>query len=153
MFEKFETIFDEKKAIKVTNLGRYNITDTMECGQCFRYERIPRDDEYIEYMTVVGDVLIRVAQKTEGELIFPEIDNVTFESVVVPYFALIRDLEEVKKSVVEGTNSEWLKSAADFGEGIAILGQDPWETLISFIISQNNNIPRIRKIVREISAQ
>ena len=153
MFEKFEAVFDGKKAIKVTNLGRYSLTDTMECGQCFRYERVPRDDEYVEYMTVVGKELIRVAQKTKGELIFPDMSEKTFREVAVPYFALERDLEKVKESVMEKTDSEWLKAAAEFGAGIAILGQNPWETLISFIISQNNNIPRIRKIVREISSE
>ena len=153
MFEKFEAVFDGKKAIKVTNLGRYSLTDTMECGQCFRYERVPRDDEYVEYMTVVGKELIRVAQKTRGELIFPDMSEKTFREVAVPYFALERDLEKVKESVMEKTDSEWLKAAAEFGAGIAILGQNPWETLISFIISQNNNIPRIRKIVREISSE
>ena len=153
MFENFEAVFDGKKAIKVTNLGRYSLTDTMECGQCFRYERVPRDDEYVEYMTVVGKELIRVAQKTKGELIFPDMSEKTFREVAVPYFALERDLEKVKESVIEKTDSEWLKAAAEFGAGIAILGQNPWETLISFIISQNNNIPRIRKIVREISSE
>ena len=153
MFEKFEAVFDGKNAIKVTNLGRYSLTDTMECGQCFRYERVPRDDEYVEYMTVVGKELIRVAQKTKGELIFPDMSEKTFREVAVPYFALERDLEKVKESVIEKTDSEWLKEAAEFGAGIAILGQNPWETLISFIISQNNNIPRIRKIVREISSE
>ena len=125
----------------------------MECGQCFRYERVPRNDEYVEYMTVVGKELIRVAQKTRGELIFPDMSEKTFREVAVPYFALERDLEKVKESVMEKTDSEWLKAAAEFGAGIAILGQNPWETLISFIISQNNNIPRIRKIVREISSE
>ena len=153
MFEKFSAVFDAKAAIGVRNLGSYSLRDTMECGQCFRYERILRDDEYVEYMTVVGETLVRVAQKTRGELIFPGMSDETFTEVAVPYFALKRDLEEVKASVVECTDSEWLKSAAEFGSGIAILGQDPWEALVSFIISQNNNIPRIRKIVREISAQ
>ena len=153
MFEKFDTVFDGKKAIGVKNLCTYSLYDTMECGQCFRYERVPRDDEYTEYMTVVGDHLIRVAQKNPGELIFPDMDDETFDSVAVPYFSLKRDLDEVKMSVKDSTDSEWLKNAADLGAGIAILTQDPWESLISFIISQNNNIPRIRKIVREISAQ
>ncbi len=153
MFKKFETVFDGKNAIKVTGLGRYSLTDTMECGQCFRYERVPRDDEYVEYMTVVGNHLIRVAQESRGELIFPEMSDEVFDSVAVPYFSLRRDLGSVKKSVTENTDSEWLKAAADFGEGIAILTQDTWETLLSFIISQNNNIPRIRKIVREISSE
>ncbi len=153
MFEKFDTVFDEKNAIGVRNIGRYSLSDTMECGQCFRYERVPRDDGYTEYMTVVGENLIRVAQKEAGELIFPEMSEETFFTVAVPYFSLERDLEEVKRSVVENTDSEWLREAADFGSGIAILTQEPWEALISFIISQNNNIPRIRKIVREISGQ
>ena len=153
MFEKIETLYDGKNAIKVTNLAKYSLIDTMECGQCFRYERVPRDDEYDEYMTVVDNQLIRVAQKTKGELIFPEMTEEIFREVAIPYFALERDLERVKESVIASTDSEWLKAAADFGAGIAILGQSPWETLISFIISQNNNIPRIRKIIREISAE
>ena len=152
MFEKFNGQFDGKEAIFVKNLGAYSLSDTMECGQCFRYEKTPRNDGIAEYITVVGNVFIRVAQKERGELIFPEMNDDVFTSVAVSYFALDRDLEAVRKNVADHTDSKWLKEAADFGAGIAILGQDPWETIISFIISQNNNIPRIRKIVREISA-
>ena len=153
MFEKIESTFDGKSAILIRGLGRYDLKNTMECGQCFRYERVPREDGIDEYMTVVGAELVRVAQTTPGELIFPEMSNDTFTAVAVPYFALDRDLESIKDSVVKSTDSEWLKTAAEFGAGIAILKQDPWETIISFIISQNNNIPRIRKIVREICAE
>ncbi len=153
MFEKFESVFDGKNAIFVRNIGNYSLKDTMECGQCFRYERVPREDGYDEYMTVVGNTLIRIAQNKSGELIFPNMTEEVFYSVAVPYFALERDLEEVKRDIVKNTDSDWLKCAAEFGCGIAILKQDPWESLISFIISQNNNIPRIRKIVREISAE
>ena len=152
MFEKFNGQFDGKEAIFVKNLGAYSLRDTMECGQCFRYEKAPRNDGIAEYVTVVGKEFIRVAQKERGELIFPEMSEDVFTAVAVPYFALDRDLEAVRKNVADHTDSKWLKEAANFGSGIAILGQDPWETIISFIISQNNNIPRIRKIVREISA-
>ena len=153
MFEKIESTFDGKSAILIRGLGRYDLKNTMECGQCFRYEKIPREDGIDEYMTVVGAELVRVAQTTPGELIFPEMTDAVFMTVALPYFALDRDLESIKDSVVKSTDSEWLKTAAEFGAGIAILKQDPWETIISFIISQNNNIPRIRKIVREISAE
>ena len=153
MFEKIKSVFDGKDAITVKSIGEYSLKDTMECGQCFRYERIERDDGIDEYMTVVSDQLIRVAQAKRGELIFPEISEDVFERIAVPYFSLDRSLEDVRKSVVGCTDSEWLKEAANFGAGIAILSQEPWETVISFIISQNNNIPRIRKIVREISAE
>ena len=153
MFEKFESVFDGKKAIFVSGIGSYSLKDTMECGQCFRYEKIERNDGYDEYMTVVGNELIRVVQIKRGELIFPDMSDEVFTNVAVPYFALDRDLEAIKKSIIESTDSEWLRSAAEYGAGIAILSQDPWEALLSFIISQNNNIPRIRKIVREISAE
>ena len=153
MFEKFETQFDGNNAIAVRGLGPYSLRDTMECGQCFRYEKIERKDGVDEYITVVGNELIRVAQKERGELYFIDMSGDVFDRVAVPYFSLMRDLETVKDSVVSNTDSAWLKEASDFGSGIAILSQDPWEALLSFIISQNNNIPRIRKIVREISAE
>ena len=153
MFEKFDTQFDGKAAILVSGLGPYSLKDTMECGQCFRYERIERDDGVDEYITVVENELIRVAQAKRGEIYFIGMSDKVFYDVAVPYFALERSLDEVRQSVVENTSSEWLKRAADFGSGIAILSQSPWEALVSFIISQNNNIPRIRKIVREISAE
>ena len=153
MFEKFTSHFDGKDAIRISGLGPYSLRDTMECGQCFRYEKIEREDNVDEYIIVVGDELIHVAQKERGELYFIDMSNDAFETVAVPYFSLERNLDEVKGSVIANTDSEWLKSAADYGSGIAILTQDPWEALVSFIISQNNNIPRIRKIVREISAE
>ena len=153
MFQKNTGIFDEKEAIFVTGLGKYNLRDTMECGQCFRYERIERSDGYDEYMTVTGNALIHVVQRTEGELIFPEMSDEIFDTIARPYFSLDTDLNVVKVDIIERTDSQWLKDAAEFASGIAILSQDPFETLISFIISQNNNIPRIRKIVREICAQ
>ena len=153
MFEIFDCQFDARSAIRVEGLGPYSLPDTMECGQCFRYEKIERADGIDEYLTVVGGELIDVAQVRHGELYFIGMEKETFYEVAVPYFSLDRDLDGIKTSVVDSTDSEWLKAAADFGSGIAILTQDPWEALLSFIISQNNNIPRIRKIVREISAE
>ena len=152
MFKKNSASYEGAPAIIVTGLGDYSLGDTMECGQCFRYERVPREGA-AEYVTVVGSNLIRVIQERRGELIFPEMTDEVFESVVRPYFNLDTDLDTVRADVIAHTDSEWLKSAAEFASGIAILRQEPWETLASFIISQNNNIPRIRKIIREISAQ
>jgi len=153
MFEKNRIIFDKIESIQVTGLGNYSLRDTMECGQCFRYERIPRNDGAEEYMTITQSTLIRVVQRERGELIFKGMSDETFESIARPYFSIDTDLEEVRQDIVRSTDSDWLKSAAEFASGIAILKQDSFEALISFIISQNNNIPRIRKIVREISGQ
>ena len=153
MFVKKEIETDGKKAIVIEGLGEYNLKDTMECGQCFRYERV-LDSEYLsEYYTVVGNIHVHVCQSKIGELTFFDLDNDTFEEVVKDYFALSRPLQEIKEDIRKNTSSQWLNDAIDSSGGIAILKQDPWEALVSFIISQNNNIPRIRKIVREICAE
>ena len=152
MFKINKETVDGRHATVVSGLGSYCLSDTMECGQCFRYERVERPD-LTEYRTVVGGLIIDVAQRERGELIFFGITDEQFERTVRPYFALDTDLDEIKRDIISRTDSEWLKAAAEYASGIAILKQDPFETLISFIISQNNNIPRIRKIVREISAE
>ena len=150
-FLKENTSLDGRDAIRVEIPGAYSIEDTFLCGQCFRYEELKREDGYVEYMTVVGEELVFVGQRKRGELIFYGISDETFDKVIRPYFDLDTDYRKIKSEVTESYASEFLKSAADSADGIAILRQDPWETICSFIISQNNNIPRIRKIVREIS--
>ena len=153
MFWKKEDFLYGRKCIKVGGLGEYDLHDTMECGQCFRFERVPDRECPVEYIIPVRDVLISVGQEKRGELLFFNMSDDVFESVAREFFALDTNLSEVKADILSKTDSEWLKSAAECAGGIAILKQDPWETLISFIISQNNNIPRIRKIVREICAE
>ncbi len=154
MFEKINTELGGVKAIIVRGLGRYSLRDTLECGQCFRHERIGEGAKFKdEYILPAGTTLIRVGQDLPGELVFIDMDDETFENVARVYFALDYDLELIRKDIVSRTDSEWLVAAAEFAGGIAILRQDPWEALISFIISQNNNIPRIRKIIRSISAE
>ena len=148
-------IYEEPSAenkITVKGLGKYSLKDTLECGQCFRYERITDNKGASEYVIAIKNLLVRVEQKELGELIFKGVNRRDFENVVRPYFALDRDLEAIREDVASHTESEWLKEASVGACGISILKQDPWECLCSFIISQNNNIPRIRKIIREISA-
>ncbi len=153
MFYKRIKSEDGRDAIMVTDLGSYDIKDTFECGQCFRYERVCEKEGYIEYITVVGDSIITVGQRERGELIFYGISDGEFESTVIPYFDLNTDYEKIRRDIVSRTDSDWLKRAAEEARGIVILRQDPWETLFSFIISQNNNIPRIRKIIRRLASE
>ena len=153
MFYKIQTARDGEESIRVSSLGSYGLCDTLECGQCFRYELIEKREDYVEYMTVVGDLIIRVGQERQGELIFYGISEKNFTEICIPYFALDTDYERIREDVTRHTSSEWLRRAAECAKGIKILKQDPWETLFSFIISQNNNIPRIRKIIKRISAE
>ena len=155
MFDEFfsykKKAIDGREAIVVTAKGAYSLADTLECGQCFRYEKIKDNNEYKEYVIPTRDLLINVGQRVPGELIFYGITEKDFLNVAVPFFSLDTDYTKIRDDIISRTDSEWLKEAARYAEGIAILRQDPWEALFSFIISQNNNIPRIRKIVRELS--
>ena len=137
----------------VSGLGALSLSDTLECGQAFRYEQVQRSEGYIEYIIPVKGTLLRVAQERVGELIFIGIDEDTFEQVARPFFSMDTDFEAIRADIMSRTDSEWLKQAAEEARGVVILSQEPWETLFSFIISQNNNIPRIRKIIRTISGE
>ena len=153
MLEKIHGEFDNRRAIIVRGLGPYSLKDTLECGQVFRFEPKNNEKDYDEYIVTAYGRVIDVAQRERGELIFFEASDEDFEEVYRKYFALDTDLDMIKDDVIARTDSEWLKLAAEFGKGIAILAQEPYETLISFIISQNNNIPRIKGIIKKISAE
>ncbi len=155
-----EKLFDKKREITngeeyffITNAGFYSISDTFECGQCFRAEKTKDEDGYVEYVTVIGDKILRVGQKKAGELYVFDTDENELDTVVIPYLSLDRDYEAIRADINKNTSSQWLKRAGEYSRGIAILRQDVWEALFSFIISQNNNIPRIKAIIRSISAQ
>ena len=152
MFSKKREIWEGRDALIVSGLGDYSLRDTLECGQAFRYELIESREGWTEYMTVIGEELIFVGQRQAGELIFFDITDEVFDSVIVRYFALDVDYVKIREDVTKRCKSEWLARAAHSARGVVILKQDEWEALFSFIVSQNNNIPRIRKIIRELSA-
>ena len=151
MFQKKKELYRGKEAIVISGLSSMSLSDTFLCGQAFRFEETVREEGYIEYMTVVGGVLIFVGQRTAGELIFYTSSDDEFNEIIAPYFDLETDYEAVRRDILSRTDSAWLSRASEAAKGIRILRQEPWEALFSFIISQNNNIPRIRKIIRNIS--
>ncbi len=165
MFNKIQTNIGGREAIVASGLCDYSLRDTLECGQCFRFVKISETEngekcalcreypEYVEYMVTLSETLVFVAQRNREELIFYGVSEREFDEICVPYFALDRDYEKIKNDVLLHTESDFLKNAVASASGIRILKQDPWETLFSFIISQNNNIPRIKKIIRAISAE
>lgn len=150
MLKKIDLI--EGRAVSVADgLGDYCLRDTLECGQCFRFERVVEGARLPdEYVVTMKNRIVHVGQRERGELIFFGEDDAASDPEIRSFFALDTDLSEIKRDVIGRTSSEWLKAAAECGGGIAILKQDEWEMLISFIISQNNNIPRIKKIIKQI---
>ena len=153
MFSKKNELYRGREATVVSGLGNYSLRDTLECGQAFRYERVVDEGDYVEYLTVAYGKIISVGQRRMGELIFFGSWSEEYEKMLTDYFALDQDYDEIRLDILSRTDSEWLTAAAESAKGVVILRQEPWETLFSFIVSQNNNIPRIRKIIRSVCAE
>ncbi len=135
-------IIKEQTAIRLKNVDSFKPLHIFECGQAFRWSF----DGY-GYVGVVKDRVIRIIE--EGTDIILENSNIDdFHNIWKKYFDLDRDYSLIKKQLA--TCDSIMKKAISFGHGIRILNQDPWETLISFIISANNNIDRIGKTIENI---
>ena len=118
----------------------------MECGQCFHFVKLDEND-YV--LTAKGRVL-HVSQQADT-VTFYDTEEDEYVNVWKDYFDMDRDYSAVKKKLLENDNK--LKDAIESMWGVRILNQDFFETLISFIISQNKQIPHIKKIVADISAK
>ena len=128
----------------IINCTTFELKDIFECGQCFRWNK-EQDGSYIG---VVGNNVIKVSKK-ENEITFKSIGETDLKKLVTYYFDLERDYEQIKKKLSKIDDN--MKKSIEYGKGIRILNQDLWETIISFIISANNNIPRIKGIIERIS--
>ncbi len=115
-----------------------------ECGQCFRWN-LMNDGSY---MGVFKNNLLNV-KKEKDKIIFSGICDGNIEEVVKNYFDLETDYSKIKSTLTKV--DENMAKSIEYGEGIRILNQDLWEVIISFIISANNNIPRIKKIIERLS--
>ena len=88
-------------------------------------------------------------KKEDEKIVFEGICDGDIKKVCTEYFDLNTDYEKIKERLSK--IDEYLKTSIEYGKGIRILNQDLWETIISFIISANNNIPRIKGIIERIS--
>ena len=115
-----------------------------ECGQCFRWNK----QEDGSYTGIFGQNVINV-KKEGNKIIFKGVCKGNIKEECIDYFDLDTDYDNIKNKL--SNVDAYLKTSIKYGEGIRILNQDLWETLISFIISANNNIPRIKGIIERIS--
>lgn len=117
--------------------------DIFTCGQCFNFFK--EDDG--SYTAIFLDKIINL-KKEDEKIIIDGVGLDDFYEIFYDYFDLDTDYEKIKEEILK---DEILEKAIAYGNGIRILNQDFFETLISFIISANNQIPRIKKSVRIIS--
>ena len=128
----------------IKNVNSFEPKHIFECGQCFRWN-LEEDDSYTG---VVANNVINV-KKEQDNIIIKGIFNDNIKDVCNRYFDLDTDYLKIKNKLSKIDNN--LKISVDYGQGIRILKQDVWETIISFIISANNNIPRIKGIIERLS--
>lgn len=136
-------IVEEDKAIRIKNMEDFEPQHIFECGQAFRWKR--EEDE--SYTIVHKGRILNVARDGE-DILLNGSDREDFENIWYDYFDLGTDYGEIKRILGK---DPILREAIDYGHGIRILNQDPYETTISFIISANNQIPRIKNSIRLIT--
>lgn len=136
-------IESEDNKIFVGNIKDFDLVHIFESGQCFRWKR-QSDGSY------TGVALERVVniKAVKDSLILDNTSVDEFLNLWFDYFDLGTDYSKIKEAL---SKDSVLKEAIAYGDGIRLLRQDVWEVLISFIISANNNIPRIAKIIESIS--
>lgn len=122
----------------------FDLIHIFECGQCFRWNK-QEDDSYTG---IIKNRVINI-KKRENDYIFSSNQTTDLEKCITEYFDLTTNYEIIKEKLSK--IDENMKTSIEYGNGIRILKQDIWECIISFIISANNNIPRIKKIIENIS--
>ena len=129
---------------EIKNIDSFKLKDIFECGQCFRWNI----EENGSYTGVVQNNVINVYQNG-NDVVFTGMCEDDIQDICNNYFDLKTDYKFIKQQLSKIDND--LKKSIQFGSGIRILNQDLWECIISFIISANNNIPRIKKIIENLS--
>ena len=128
----------------INNCKSFKVKDVFDCGQCFRWN----EQEDGSYTGIFGNNVLNVKQEPDAEgykIIISGVCDGNIESVCKEYFDLNRNYEDIKEKL--SSIDEYLAESIRYGEGIRILNQDLWEMIISFIVSANNNIPRIKGII------
>lgn len=129
---------------KISNIDSFELKDIFDCGQCFRWN----EQQDGSYTGVFGENVLNVS-KVGNDVAFKGICKENIKETVENYFDLNRDYQKIKNQLMQ--IDENMKKSVEYGQGIRILNQDLWETIISFIISANNNIPRIKGIIERLS--
>ncbi len=138
---EMEIIKDQNNIVVKTD-GCINLDYTLDCGQSFRWEK-----ENNIWTSAVRGKKISVEQIDENTICFLNTTKDAFNGIWKTYFDLERDYVSITSRF---ESDEYLKKSTEEYYGIRVLNQEPWEALCSFIISQNNNIPRIKGIIKRL---
>ena len=148
-------ISNENGWLKIGGTNGFSVFKTFDCGQCFRFD--PAEDENFTHRVdgVAFGSLVSFAQRDGDDSIYIKTTEELFHSLWKNYLSLDTDYNAIDESIVgclQGADRAHMALATESSKGIRILRQEPWEALCSFIVSQNNNIPRIKKIINAMCA-
>ena len=146
----YETQAGGVTAVRIDSVPLFDVDKIFDCGQCFRFDKVEDTKYDCEYAGCAYGKYISVAKDGDSIIIF----NSTleeYENIWKRFLSLDRDYGEINRSILSLSDNPSLAYAVERSSGIRILSQDPWEAICSFIISQNNNIPRIKKLISAIS--
>lgn len=135
--------------LSVENCAPFDAAKIFDCGQAFRFVR---DEDGCFVGNAFGKKL-RIRQTKPDAFDLIGATEAEFSALWRRYFDLDTNYQRINAEILERTpecSREVMKRAISCGEGIRILRQEPWEMLVSFIVSQNNNIPRIRGILQNL---
>ena len=139
-------IYEKDNKVILEGVSDFDPKHIFECGQCFRW----KDQGDGSYTGVAKGRVINVSR--EGDTIYLKNTNLEdFNNIWKDYFDLDTDYSKIKNEL--RNMDEYLEKATEFGWGIRLLRQDPWEMIISFIISSNNRIPMIQKAIKNLSRE
>lgn len=136
--------------LKINGVKNFDIGKIFDCGQCFRFDEVTDTAHEKEFSGVAYGRFVSFAQDGDTLFIYGS-DTKDFEDIWKKYLDIERDYDAVGADILFRCKNQALSEAVEYGRGIRILSQDPFECVISFIISQNNNIPRIKKIIEALS--
>lgn len=131
-----------KNDLIIKNADNFDLGMTLDCGQAFRWTI----DENNHWKGIAFNKCLEIYNEN-NDIVLKNTDLEDFNKIWKHYFDLSRDYSKIIELFKQ---NDILNAAANYGNGIRILNQDPWETLCSFIISQNNNIPRIKGIIERL---
>ncbi len=135
-------IKEQENGIILEDIECFNVELSLFCGQAFRWVK----NENGSFTGTVKGKVLNIVQN-ERQIILNNTTKEDFENIWFDYFDLERDYVGICKNFESDSH---LEKAKNEYYGIRVLNQDPWEALCSFIISQNNNIPRISGIIKRL---
>ena len=127
----------------------FDLGKIADSGQCFRFNKCGEESQE-HYSVAALDKHVLVKKHDENRYEF-SCDQKEYDSFWKNYFDMDISYSDIRARI-DKTKDEYLYNASEYGKGIRILRQDPWEMLISFIISQRKNIPAIKASIEKLCA-